>query len=165
MAVSRTANVTLVRSSFVDRAICCYGGVVGFSSSSVMVDLSTFSNNTGSFRAVIYGSNSDITIDHSTFTNNYYNEDPGFDSNGGAVHLSSGQLAILNSNFSDNNATGTGHGGAIYVSNGELMISGSRFINNTAGHENGHGGAVFFSGGNITVLNSTFVGNLSLIHI
>lgn len=159
MTVARTANATIVRTSFVDRAICCYSGLITFSSSSAMVDQCIFTNNRGSFRAIIYASYSDVTVDHTTFTNNYYDDDETFDSNGGAIHLSNGQLTILNSNFSDNNATGIGHGGAIYVNGGELTIAGSCFINNTAGPENAHGGAVFFSGGNITVLNSTFVGN------
>ena len=157
MHLESVTNATFEGNSFVNQSECCYsspGAALVVHYSSVLIRLCVYFNNHGA----IYSSHSTFTIEQTTFRNNY----PSFCCNidhGGAIHLSSGKLVILNSNFSGNSLSYRGHGGAIYIFNASVIITRTYFSDNSAGNTSGHGGAVYFDGGNITVTNSTFVNN------
>ena len=91
---------------------------------------------------------------------------------GGAAWTNDGNLAIVDSTFTGNDAYGDG-GGALYVANTqgtssetdvEVLISGSRFTGNAA-HASGFGdgGALYFNDpdGDIVIEDSTISGNES----
>ena len=66
-----------------------------------------------------------------------------------------GNLTVISSLFTYNNAPGSGSGGAISSVDGNLTVTGCSFTGNNA---NGVGGAIF-SHGNLTVSGSNFNGN------
>lgn len=89
----------------------------------------------------------DVELNGLTFAN-------GVSNNGTAVwaNFGSTSLAITNSNFVDN--TATGFGGAVFAA-GDLLVANSYFGNNVATND---GGAIGF-GGDATIVNSTFATN------
>ena len=88
-----------------------------------------------------------LTINNLTLTNStaFY---------GGAI-CNEGNLTVINSTFTGNNATSYGFGAAIYNVEGNLTVINSTFTNNTACN----GGAIYNVDGSLTVTNSTFTGN------
>jgi len=115
----------------------------------VTVDGDSGKNGQFSIFTVNFGTNStaigNLTIAHGTGTNT------GIVFGGGIYN--NGTLAVTDSTFSGNSATGGG--GAIYTS-GTLTVTGSTFSSNSV--VNGVGGAIFTSG-TLTVTGSTFSGN------
>ena len=104
MELESIPKATFERNSFVNQSDCCYGSGAALvvRHSSVLIRLCTYSNNRIR-QGAIYGSHSTLKIEQTVFRNNcpcsYYccNTD-----HGGAIHLTSGTLDILNSNFSSN---------------------------------------------------------------
>ena len=153
------------RSLFVNQSECCYssGAALVVHHSSVLISLCTFSNNRIR-QGAIYGSHSNFKIEQTVFRNNcpcsYYccNTD-----HGGAIHLTSGTLDILNSNLSSNSfflgSDASRSGGAIYTNNASVAISGAYFSDNSAGSRGGHGGAVYISSGAVIISGTYFSDN------
>ena len=156
-------NATVERNSFVNRTLCCLAGAALYAQySSVMIRLCIISNNSVS-RGAIYGDRSTFIIEQTTFKINY----PHCCGNryGGAIYLSSGNMDILNSNFSDNSVHYRGDGGAIYTSASAVVtIIGSYFSNNRAGSNGGHGGAIYTSSAVVTIMGTCFSDNRAGSH-
>lgn len=91
------------------------------------------------------GENVQVTINQTTFMDNSY---LGIAGNGGAIR-NNGELIILNSTFTKNQAQ---NGGAIYNS-GSLEVINTTFTENSA---DGYGGAISSIDGNTTISISTF---------
>ena len=73
---------------------------------------------------------------------------------GGAVSLNGGNMALTNANCSGNSARA---GGAIYHTNGDMTLTSVVFSGNRVSGSNG--GAIYHSGGNMTMTSATFSGN------
>ncbi|RYX81421.1 CSLREA domain-containing protein [bacterium] len=87
--------------------------------------------------------------------------------NGGAI-LSSGNLALRNCTFANNNVAPGGGGGAVANIGGTLTINGGAFNNNanfavdgSTGEATGIGGGAIYNAGTATVSGLTFLGNIS----
>jgi len=143
----------------------------------------TFTNgNTLANGGAIYNpyTNTTLTFINCTFTNNSASaRNTGTnDGDGGAIYNNGNNLAIINSNFNNNNAefggaicnngtnssivnsnfnnnSASSDGGAIYNDGNELSISSSTFKNNNADG----GGVIFNNGNNTTINNSNFNNN------
>lgn len=158
-AILNTGNLSIVNCTFTNSAADSAGAI---GNQGVMdITGSTFQQNTadareyGGFGGAIFNDNLGIlTISHSTF-----NENTAF-LYGGAI-MNGGTLNVLETIFSNNNATYPeyGVGGAIY-NYGNLNILGGNFTSNYAPL----GGAIFHQGDdsnpiNLTVSSSTFTEN------
>ncbi len=144
------------------------GGILNFSTGTLMVTDSTFSGNS-STGGKQYGEGGGIvnegklTVTGSTFSHNSANSSPGSSFGGGIVNFSTGTLMVTDSTFSGNSANGMqyGQGGGI-DNEGKLTVTGSTFSNNTAsGSSNTDygGGIVNYSTGTLMVSTSTFSDN------
>lgn len=111
-----------------------------------------------------------VSLTNMVFSSNYCSPVSNAGCSGGAISMTGGgNLTVLNSTFSSNDASknsGTGSGGAIYFDNGgnpgNVSITNSIFTNNTAHNSGGQGGAVRLAGGagsTYTVNNNIFTGN------
>ena len=151
MELQRVINVTFVRSSFINKTSS--QTVYGYSISTVMIDQSTFENNSPacciSRGAIFLSVDRNINIQNSNFTGNRLSAQNNI--LGGAVYVR-GDLTITNTHFTGNSA---GQGGAVYV-NGNIIVRNTTFTDNTA--NTGQGGAVYVNG-NITVRDTTFTDN------
>ena len=152
MELRSVLNVTFVRSSFLNSTYNSYT-VFGIYISTVMIDQSTFENNSrGCCRdggAIYFNTATNVNIQNCKFTGNRIYTHRSIE--GGAVFVS-GDLIITNTHFTGNSA---GQGGAVYV-NGNLIVRNTTFTDNTA--NTGQGGAVYVNG-NITVRDTTFTAN------
>ena len=153
MLLQRVTNVTFVRSSFLNKTYDSYT-VVGSSISTVMIDQSTFENNSlrccGNGGAIYFNTARNVNIQNCNFTGNRVDTLRSY-TVGGAVYVR-GDLTITNTHFTGNSA---GQGGAVYV-NGNLIVRNTTFTDNTAG--DGQGGAVYVTG-DINVRDTTFTDN------
>ena len=154
-------NATFERSSFVNSARCCPSGAVLYAYySSVLIRQCIIFNNR-IIRGATYGHGSTFRIEQTMFRFNYPCCGDGY---GGAIYyVGSGNMDILNSNFSSNsvhyNGGNGGHGGAVYFDGGNITVTNSTFINNTA---NGGGGGAISSARrytNISLVNNIFSHN------
>ena len=102
----------------------------------------------GSRNSISIGDGVQVTIDKCTFKDNSY---VGIAANGGVIR-NQGELIILNSIFTNNQAQ---HGGAIY-NTGSLEVINTHFINNVAV---GYGGAISSIDGSVLITNSFFKTN------
>jgi len=73
---------------------------------------------------------------------------------GGAINNLGGTVNIINSTFSNNDASNLG--GAIYNTGGIVTITSSTFTNNSSATL---GGVIYNTGGTVTITNSTFSNN------
>ncbi len=89
-----------------------------------------------------------LRLFNSTFTNN-----SNAMRSGGAIYVSNGELYIMGTNFTGNNAGGTG--GAIYYYGRSVTVMNTQFYNNSASG----GGAIYTSGTTETIINSVFNNN------
>ena len=100
-----------------------------------------------------------VNIINSTFTNSSSEF-------GGAIVQLEGNLAIENSNFTQNAATFDG--GAIYTSYVNLTLNNVNFINNRGLNDDGsrgaNGGSLFLDMTNATIINSNFINNTATIN-
>lgn len=104
----------------------------------------------GTLGAGIYTEGS-LTIDRGVFTGNTA---VGISGLGAGILSNQANLTITNSNFSGNNAGGTG--GAIYNYQNTATLTGNTFAGNTS---NSSGGAIGDEYSNTTLINNTFSGN------
>lgn len=108
--------------------------------------------------SILFGISGDLTVNNLTFANGAAVEDA---ESGGAIKAN-GNVAIFNSEFSNN--FGRYGGGAIFAPEGDVSINESTFVDNVTGPQFGEfspdGGAVFALR-SIQVLNSTFVDNFA----
>jgi predicted outer membrane repeat protein len=111
--------------------------------SKLSIDSLTIKN--GVRNPLAIGENIQVTINQTTFMDN---SNLGIAGNGGAIR-NNGELIILNSAFTNNEAN---HGGAIYNS-GSLEVINTTFTDNSA---DGIGGAITSIDGSATINNSTF---------
>lgn len=149
------------------------GGIYVERLSTLTVENSTFSNNTGHNGGGIatngWGANDTgvaLTISDSAFNNNVATAGaiPGGGNGGGGIYLSGGSAAtITDSTFTGNQSV---NGGAIHLLHANLFLTDviftSNVANNTAG--GGGGGAIYMDGtksmaGEVRVTTSTFTGN------
>ena len=111
-------------------------------------------NGQNTYQFITIAEEHDLTLENITITN--YTS-----SNGGAIY-NSGNLSIINSTLTQNNATGQGqyrdgYGGAIYNLGGTLSITDSNLTQNTAtgqGYREGSGGAICNFVGTLNITNS-----------
>ena len=151
------------------------GGMYVERLSTLTVENSTFSNNTGYNGGGIatngWGANDTgvaVTISDSAFNNNVATAGaiPGGGNGGGGIYLSGGSAAtITDSTFTGNQSV---NGGAIHLLHANLFLTDVTFTgnvaNNTAG--GGGGGAIYMDGtksmaGEVRVNTSTFTGNIT----
>lgn len=88
----------------------------------------------------------------------------GYAVSGGAI-FNDGALHLIDSNFTDNSATGgeTKDGGGAIHNNGELIVTNCKFTKNSSNSDSlydGYGGAIL-SNGDLTVSNSKFIDNIA----
>lgn len=150
-------NLVVLRSSFVNATsneCCSRGGVLDIAwpsgAGQAMIKQCVFSDNTRGPVITDYSHN--ITIDQCTFFNNYDT----YNYHAGAIYKNFGQISILNSYFSHNEANHDG--GAVYILAGEVKvtIANSHFSENIAG---ANGGAVRVCASPVVIINSTFSDN------
>lgn len=126
------------------------GGAI-YSTSSVSLGGTTFSNNTATqYGGAIYATGSISVDSNSSFTGNQ-------GQNGGAIYQSSGTLTVSGSNILFDANTAANSGGAIYAG-GATTIDGAEFKNNTVTALEARGGAIY-STANLTITNSLFEAN------
>ena len=124
------------------------GGAIYNSADCFVVGNSTFANNTATSNGgVIFNYGIGFVVGNSTFVNNSAADGAGAILNGGRGFV------VGNSTFANN--TATSKGGAIYNYGIGFVVGNSTFVNNTAEDA----GAVYNEGDNSVVGNSTFVNN------
>jgi hypothetical protein len=126
------------------------GGGAIFNTGTVIIDRSTFSNNSaGAAGGAIFNNGGTATIDRSTFSNNSA-------VNGGAIfnNQAPSTITVDRSIFSNNSAGSSG--GAIFNVGGATTIDRSTFERNSTA---GNGGAVYNLFGNATIKRSSFSRN------
>ena len=124
------------------------GGAIYNSADCFVVGNSTFANNTATSNGgVIFNYGIGFVVGNSTFVNNSAADGAGAILNGGRGFV------VGNSTFANN--TATSKGGAIYNYGIGFVVGNSTFANNTAEDA----GAVYNEGDNSVVGNSTFVNN------
>ncbi len=140
-----------------------YGGGIYSMDSGLTVNDSTFRNNHISASTAEGGG---IYIGHSTINNQALttindsifekNRVDGLIGEGGAVFHQNGVLAVNNSTFNDNVASGEGQhgGGGIANQEGNVTLSNSTLNNNVASGISGAGGGIYSNGGNLTIDHS-----------
>lgn len=122
------------------------------------------SDDVGEGGAVDNKHHANLTTDNVKFINNVSKGEPGHNNGGGAIHLHEGVGKISNSEFVGN-ISYDASGGAISVTSGNVIVKDSVFTNNkTTGM--GFGGAIFNdntlpNNRTIKVINSTFQNNTS----
>jgi hypothetical protein len=134
--------------------------VLSVSSGKFNLNNITIQKGKGNFNggAIINGSTGTVTISNTNFLSNTA---PSAGADAGAI-LNSGTgatLNIWNSSFTAN--LSSDQGGAIHVSAGNVSITGTTFISNTARDAGGLGGAIANAGGVVTITNSSFSLNRS----
>ncbi len=149
------------------------GGIYVERLSTLTVENSTFSNNTGYNGGGIatngWGANDTgvvVTISDSTFNNNNATAPaiPGGGNGGGGMYLSGGSSAtVTDSTFSSNQSV---NGGGIHLLHSNLYATDVIFVNNVANNTagGGGGGAIYMDGtkgmaGEVRVTTSTFTSN------
>lgn len=157
-AINNSSTMEIDNSVFDgNRTRAYYGGAV-YSSGSVRVQGTLFSENKASEGGAFYttGNKSQLTIDNSKFVGNYTSiNSQGYSDFGGAIN-SVGELSISSSLFDGNYATG---GGAIKFRRGstENKIHSSEFKDNYAVVSTG--GAIAHSDGILWIDGTKFTGN------
>jgi predicted outer membrane repeat protein len=136
------------------------------SSSRVLLDQCTFSNNRirstccyDGFGAAIYASYATLTISNCIFSGNTLS--PYWSAQGGAVHSSYATVTITASQFMDNSVVGSDTwGGAFFSYSGVVTLSGCTFLRNTAGaRSTAQGGAVYIDTAGARIIDSSFTAN------
>ena len=170
-ALCREANAT-GGSGKNNTFIANHAGIAGAALAWIVVEKITiddykFYNNTADYSggAIFVGPGSDnCTIKNSIFEGNHITNESDIvlgdylGGAGGAIAWIGAYGSVLNSNFTDNNAT---YGGAIYVGS----IGGSTNINNsifTDNHALVHGGAIYLDASAVSVNNSAFYNNTAV---
>ncbi len=123
----------------------------------------TLSGNSAVVGGGLYNNGNTATVTSSTFSGNSATDGPGFSGEGGGgicnvASLPGGgvSLAVSNSTFTDNRATGRS-GGGIYNLSGTMTVTSSTLArNSTSGFD---GGGLYNFNGTLTVTNSTLSGN------
>lgn len=153
-AIGNAGTLTVYDSNFINNTAsssASAGAIWNYGENVLIINNSTFTNNTadGDGGAII--SKKSVTITNSTFTNNNAYK-------GGAIMMSNeGILEIHNSIFINNTAS---HGGAIYTTNPSNKIINSTFTYNNASTSGGaiHNGDDTHSS-NLNITRSTFTNN------
>ena len=160
----RAGGTTIVRNSkFINLVSLITAGAIGVKEiDECIIDNCTFVNvvsdkNGGAIFADVQGFEhspyGDVLINRSSFINC----SSGF---GGAILQRGGNLTIMNSNFTDNDAVFDG--GALYITNSNVTIKNSLFESNFALYPESRGsfgGAIFFDLGTLNLLDSNFTLN------
>ena len=148
--------------TFDSNQAAAYGGAISADGSSIQVENSTFTANTGTDRGgAIFSWNSDFTISSCQFESNRSDSDDtdGWHGVGGAIYARNNSLAINNTSFTSNVASTLG--GGIDADDGcSITLSGCQFIGNTSG---AIGGAARLGDGDNsnTIDNCQFLTNVS----
>jgi hypothetical protein len=179
-AIYSIGNVTVINSTFYNNSVfgtsTGYGGAImmfGTDYPKLIINGSTFYNNTANAGGALYSTNAKFTIVNSIFSENRAY-------NGGVSYTIEGNITIYNSTFINNHAqnyTSSGNepeGSVIftYNANSNINISNSVLVNNTLISKNTNHGQVIFASGkwvadnNWWGNNTPFSGenNGSLIH-
>ena len=179
-AIYSMGNVTVINSTFYNNSVfgasTGYGGAImmfGTAYPKLLINGSTFYNNTANAGGALYSTNAKFTIVNSLFSENRAY-------NGGVSYTMEGNIAIYNSTFINNHAqnyTSSGYtpeGSVIFTNNANsnINISNSILVNNTLISKNTNQGQVIFASGNWVAdnnwwgNNTPFAGenNGSLIH-
>ena len=155
-----------------------FGGAVYSTGGNVLIDSSTFLNNSATYGGAIYVTGSNVKIINSKFENNYAGEYGGaiasekssvlniINSNfsncytlknaGGAIYTKESKLDVKKSNFTSCNAT---FGGAICDLESDSIIDSIIANDNNAGYQ---GGAIYKMYGQMTLTSSSFTSNKAL---
>ena len=159
-AIKNNTSLTITNSVFTNNtAPTGYGGAIDITqpTSSLNITNSTFDTNSASIGGGAIASNGNIVINGSTFKNNSTASASG-GSGGGAIETT-GSLTVDNSTFNNNTA---GKGGAIYNEGSTSTITNSTFAANSANVAPRSGGAIHNqSDGSVLIVASTFSGNMA----
>ncbi|MBV9126184.1 MAG: HYR domain-containing protein, partial [Planctomycetes bacterium] len=134
------------------------GGGLFDNGGSLIINNSTFADNTAISGAGLLATGGTVSISNSTFLANNSTVLGG----GGGILNQGATMSITNSTFANNTTSvhcdGVGGGGIL--NSGNLTISNSTFVNNSGGcGPQGVGGGLFNSGGSVIISDSTFANN------
>ena len=134
------------------------GAIALLNVSNIDIDYDHFIENTanvGGGAVYVAGGSNDCTLDYCDFTGNSITNTTG--GHGGAIYIVGDAINVLNSNFTDNEAS---YGGAIFVGNesADTTITHVLFDKNTA---DVNGGAILITGSGVVINDTLFQSNIA----
>ena len=134
------------------------GAIALLNVSNIDIDYGHFIENTanvGGGAVYVAGGSNDCTLDYCDFTGNSITNTTG--GHGGAIYIVGDAINVLNSNFTDNEAS---YGGAIFVGNesADTTITHVLFDKNTA---DVNGGAILITGSGVVINDTLFQSNIA----
>jgi len=150
------STVNVIDSSFSNNSTSDGGAGLYAEDSTVNVFDSSFLNNAAPFGGALVAEDSTVVIERSTFTENTATNDED-DYGGAAVYNWDGVVTINDSRFVQNESAGVG--GAVELYDGPVTISGSTFIGNKA--QQGPAIDVYGDASPLVVTDSSFINNVN----